>query len=513
MVLRPDIKDIKNIGYYLGKIILGLGITMLVPLAAGAAFGEINPMLDFLIGSATAFIFGLLLVKICFVPSGKKDFYGKPLASDLNWMQGMIVVALSWIVAMFLGALPLYLSGHWKSFLDACFDSMSGFATTGLALVQDLDHLSYTHNLWRHLIMFIGGQGIVIVALSFLVKGATGAFRMYVGEARDEKILPNVINTSRFIWLVSIVFLVLGTIALGIVGTLNGMRPGNAYFHGACVFMAAFDTGGFAPQSQNILYYHSLPFEVVTIIIMILGALNFKLHYHIWTGNRKEIFKNIETTALFITLFVTFFITAAGLSHLNTYPTAITLFRKGFYQLVSGHTGTGFMTIYAPQFIKEWNPLALVAIICAMGLGGAVCSTTGAIKMLRLGIVFKAFIQDIKRIILPERAMVMKKFHHIKDVFLEDKQVRSACLVTLAYLFLYGLGAIVGMWCGYPFLESLFESTSAAANVGLSCGVTDIAMPGALKVTYIFQMWIGRLEFMAVFTLIGFVVAIVKGKR
>ena len=500
MILRPNLEDIKNIGYYLGKIILGLGLTMLVPIVIGVAFGEINPILDFLISLEIALIIGLVLTKVCF------------MEKDLNWMQGMIVVSLAWLVAMALGAIPLYLSGHWKSYLDACFDSMSGFATTGLVLVCGLDHLSYTHNLWRHLIMFIGGQGIVIVALSFFVKGFSGAFKMYVGEARDERILPNVINTARFIWAVSIVYLILGTLALGIVGLLNGMKPINAFFHGACVFMAAFDTGGFTPQSQNILYYHSLPFELVTIVIMVLGAMNFKLHYHIWMGNRKEIFKNIETVTLFITVLATFFITAVGLNQLHTYPKAIMLLRKGFYQLISGHTGTGYQTIYAPQFINEWSHLAIVGVILAMALGGAVCSTTGAIKMLRVGIIFKALVQDIKKIILPDRAIVLQKFHHIKNSFLEDRQVRAMLLITLLYLVLYGIGSIVGMWFGYPFLSSLFESTSAAANVGLSCGITNINMPAALKITYIFQMWAGRLEFMAVFTLAGFVVAAIRGK-
>jgi len=510
MILKPNIDDIKNIGYYLGKIIIGLGFAMFVPIVIGLSFKETNPALDFLISMEIALIFGLILTKLCFTPPRAQGagFTEK----DLNWMQGMIVVSLSWLVAMVLGAIPLYLSGHWKSYLDACFDAMSGFATTGLTLVQNLDHLSFTHNLWRHLIMFIGGQGIVIVALSLFVKGFSGAFKMYVGEARDERVLPNVIHTSRFIWLVSIVYLILGTIALGIVGTLNGMKPINAFFHGACVFMAAFDTGGFAPQSQNILYYHSLPFEIVTIIIMILGAINFKLHYHLWMGNRREICRDIETRTLFITIMITFFITAVGLTQLGTYPKSITLLRKGFYQLVSGHTGTGYMTIYAQQFINEWNHLALVGLICAMALGGGVCSTTGAIKMLRIGIIFKALQEDIKRIILSERSIVVQKFHHIKEIFLEDKQARSALLITLAYLGLYGLGAIVGMFFGYPFLDSLFESTSAAANVGLSCGITNVSMPVALKFTYILQMWAGRLEFMSVFTLIGFFVAAIRGK-
>jgi len=500
MILKPRLEDIKNIGFYLGRIIVGLGLTMLVPILIGLAFGEINPTLDFIIGIEITLIFGLILQKVCFTEK------------DLNWMQGMIVVSLSWLVAMALGAIPLYLSGHWKSYLDACFDAMSGFATTGLTLTQDLDHLPYAHNLWRHLIMFIGGQGIVIITLSFFVRGFSGAFKMYVGEARDEKILPNVINTSRFIWLVSITYLILGALALGVVGILNGMKSVNAFFHGACVFMAAFDTGGFTPQSQNILYYHSLPYEVLTVIIMILGAINFKLHYHIWTGNRREIYKNIETVTLFITIMITFLITAVGLKQFGVYSQAIVLFRKGFYQLISGHTGTGYQTIYAAQFINEWSDLALVGVICAMALGGAVCSTTGAIKMLRIGIIFKALKEDLKRIMLPERTIVIEKFHHIKKVFLEDRQVRSALLITLSYLVLYGLGTIIGMFYGYPFLNALFESTSAAANVGLSCGITNVNMPAALKVTYILQMWTGRLEFMSIFTLIGFLVAAIKGK-
>ncbi len=500
MILKTRLEDLKNIGYSLGRIMIGLALVMLVPIAMGLAANEINPVIDFCIGLEITLIFGLILMKLCFTEK------------DLNWMQGMIVVSLSWLVAMLLGAVPLYLSGHWKSYLDACFEAMSGFATTGLTLVQDLDHLSLAHNLWRHLIMFMGGQGIVIVALALFVKGASGAFKMYVGEARDEKILPNVIDTSRFIWLVSVVYLVLGTLTLGAVSILDGMKPLNAFFHGACVFMAAFDTGGFAPQSQNILYYHSLAYEIVTIVIMVLGAINFKLHYHVWMGHRKEILKNIETRAFFATIMLTFCITALGLRLCGAYPQAALLFRKGFYQLISGHTGTGFMTIYARQFTAQWGDLALVGVISAMALGGAVCSTTGAIKMLRIGIVFKALREDIKRIVLPERAVVIGRFHHIKEVFLEDKPARAALMITLAYLGLYGLGALVGMYCGYPFLESLFESTSAAANVGLSCGITQVSMPSVLKLTYIFQMWAGRLEFMSIFALIGFFVAAIKGK-
>jgi len=500
MLIKPRLDNLRIIGYYLGQIIIHIGLVMLIPIAFGFVIGEPNPAVDFFIGLEIALIAGLVLTKLCYTQK------------DPSWMQGMVVVSLAWLAAMFLGAIPLYLSGHWRGFLDACFDSMSGFATTGLVLVQDLDHLSFTHNLWRHLIMFIGGQGIVIIAISFFVKGLSGALKMYVGEAREEKILPNVINTARFMWLVGVIYLVLGTLVLAGIGLAEGLGLKKALFHGVCIFMAAFDTGGFAPNSQNVMYYHSFIFEIATIVIMVLGALNFHLHYHIWTGNRREIYRNIETVTLFVSIMVTFLVTAVGLKHSGIYPQSLVLFRKGFYQLVSGHTGTGFQTIYARHFIADWSSLSAVGVLCAMALGGAVCSTTGAIKMLRIGIIFKTFVQDIKRIILPEKAMVVQKYHHIKTVFLEDKQARSALLITLAYILLYGFGALVGMYHGYPFLSSLFESTSAGANVGLSCGITGAHMPTVLKLTYILQMWVGRLEFISIFTLLGFFIAAIKGK-
>ncbi|MBU2540290.1 MAG: TrkH family potassium uptake protein [Candidatus Omnitrophica bacterium] len=500
MILKPQREDLQIIAFFIGKIAIGLGLVMFIPLIVALCLGENPAGFDFLIAASLALIVGLSMTILC--RTGK----------DLNWTQGMIVVALSWLLAMVFGAIPFYLSGHWRSFLDACFDAMSGFATTGLVLVTDLDHLPLSVNLWRHLIMFIGGQGIVVVVLAFLLKGFSGALKMYVGEAREEKILPNIIQTARFIWLVSIVYFIIGTIVLSLVGKFEGLSWGRAFFHGSCIFMAAFDTGGFSPQSQNMLYYHSPLFELVSIFLMFLGALNFKLHHTIWTGDRKELRRNIEIITFIVTLSIAFFITALALHRLNIYPNAVMLMRRGFFQVFSAHTGTGHTNLYPQQMVASWNSLALVGLIVAMAIGGCVCSTTGGIKLLRIGVLFKALVQDIKSILLSERAIVVGKIHHIKDMILEEKHVRSALTIFLAFLFLYSFGSLMGMFMGYSLLSSLFESTSAAANVGLSCGITSPTMPQALKIVYIFQMWIGRLEFMSVFVLIGFIVSAIKGK-
>ncbi|MGE4357718.1 MAG: TrkH family potassium uptake protein [Candidatus Omnitrophota bacterium] len=500
MLVKPGIEDIRLVLYYIGRVIVIVGISLCLPLLTAIFFKEKAPLMDFLLSLGVFLNIGFFLVLVF------------KIKKELRWVHAMLIVSLSWIFMAILGAIPLYLSGHWRSFLDAVFDAMSGFATTGLTLVQDLDHLSMAHQMWRHLMMFIGGQGVIIMALTLLGPGVSGVFRIYVGEAREEKIFPNVIETVRFIWFISIFYLMVGTLILGSIALLEGIPLKHAFFHGLWLFMAAFDTGGFAPHSQNILYYHSFFLELATIFMMFLGVINFKLQYSLLTGKRKEFWRDIEIITFSSTVIFTFFLVALGLAKTNTYPQAIAMFRKGFYQLISGHSGTGYMTVSSAELRNYWPSLSLLGLIIAMSIGGATCSTTGGIKALRIGLVFKALIQDVKQLMQSDNSIVVVKFHHIRDLVLEDRYVRSAAIIFIAYLMLYFLGTIVGMLCGYPFLESLFESTSAGANVGLSCGITSTHMPVALKLTYILQMWLGRLEFVSVFTLIGFIIAYFRGK-
>jgi len=500
MILRPRLSDFKVIGFYSGKIIMGIGLLMLVPLSLALIFKEWNPAFDFLIGIFSCFSIGLFLQIVCYTEK------------DLGWMHGMVVASFSWLLAMILGAIPHYLSGHFGSYLDSCFDLMSGYTTTGLYLLQDLDHISYALNMWRHLLTYAGGQGIIVIALTFLFRGTAGAFKMYVGEAKEERLLPNVIQTARAIWLVSLSYLVVGSLALWIIAVWEGMPTVRGLLHGIWVFMGAWSTGGFAPQSYNIGYYHSLPFEIVTMIIFIIGSFNFALHWAVWTGNKREIYRNIEVISFFITLMVTLSLATVGLLKLGVYPHLIDIFRKGFYHVVSGHTTTGFMTIYSRELIRQWGPLAMVGVTIAMAIGASACSTAGGFKGLRMGIIFKALMQDIKRIISPESSVVVQKFHHIRDVILEERVVRAAMLIGLCYIGSYSLGTIIGTYYGHPIVQAMFDAVSAGSNTRLSCGVTSPAMPVLMKIVYIFQMWVGRLEFVSIFALAGFIFAVVRGK-
>ncbi|MBE0477469.1 MAG: TrkH family potassium uptake protein [Coriobacteriia bacterium] len=500
MIRRPTLQDHKVVGKYVGKVLVGVGLLMLPAAAVSLAFREWDPALDLIIGFSACLIAGYALQVVC------------RTERDLNWTHGLVVASGSWIAAMTLGAIPYWLSGRFGSFLDASFDVMSGFTTTGLFLMQDLDHISYGMNTYRALLTYAGGQGIIVIALTFLFKGTAGAYKLYVGEGKEERLLPNVVNTARAIWLVSLAWLVVGSAALFAAGLFLGQRPMTAFLHGIWVFMGGFSTGGFGPTSYNMVLYHSFLYEALVIVLFTAGSLNFALHWALWRGDRAEIRRNIETVSFAATL--TLFVAGATLwlARAGIYPDTLTLFRKAFYQLISGHTTTGFGTIYARSFVTQWGTVGMLFTIAAMAIGASACSTAGGIKGIRVGVITKTFFQDVRRMISAESAVVRARYHHVRDHALDAPVVRTALLITVAYLTMYAFMTILNTLFGYPLVEAAFEGVSVAANTGLSCGVTNPGMPAVMKAAFIVAMWLGRLEYMSVFAFVGYFVSMVRGR-
>jgi trk system potassium uptake protein TrkH len=501
MMVEKPVNRLIPIGYYVGLVIIGLGALHLIPIFTSLIYGEWIILIDFIISFSVLITIGAVLALFC----GKNG-----QSQKLGWGEGMTVTAISWIAGMVLCAIPYQLSGQYLTFLDACFDVMSGFTTTGMVLIQNVDHTSNGINMWRHLLTFVGGQGMIVLALTFLVKGTNGAYKMYVGEGKDERLMPNVVTTARYIWGISLIYLLLGTVVLSIIGIFEGLLPDRAILHGMWLFMSSWSTGGFAPMSQSVLYYHSVWFELGTMIFFIIGSFNFALHYAVITGKRRELYKNIETMSMMVTVTVLTLLTTIGLIRQNIYSDVLSVFRKVFYQLISGHTTTGTMTIYARQIHLEWGDLALLAMIIAMLIGGSACSTAGGFKGLRIGIIWNSFRSDIRRLGQPESVVVTQKIHHIRDISLDDNTVRSAMLIVIAYIITFTLTTLTGLLCGYPLLDSAFEAASVNGNVGLSIGITQASMPAALKVNYILTMWLARLEFMSILALIAYMSTKVK---
>jgi len=498
VLIRPTADDFGTIGHYLGRVLLLVAVFGLVPTVWAVLAREWHPLGGFL---AMVGVFALI---------GAAFLRSFPDHETLDWRHGMVVVAVTWLVVPLIGSIPFLLSGHFGSPLDAYFDAMSGLTTTGLAVIQDLDHLASSLNFWRHLLHFLGGQGIVIAALVLFAGG--GSLTLYYGEAREDRVLPSVRSTARFIWAVAVLHLVVGVAALGIAAlVVLGFEWERSLFHGLMIFFAGFDTGGFTPQSTSLGYYHSAWFEFVASVLMVAGAMSFGVHFALWWGGRKRLPVNLETRTVIASLLATLTLTLAGLAALGIYSDVAGLSRQGAFQLLSAHTGTGFSTI-PPSELARWGGLAFGGMAIAMALGGMASSTAGGVKALRVGLTLRSVGDEVRDILLPHRSVVDRSYMQFSRRWLTPELAKAAMTVALLYVALYLIGAGVGIAYGVPLERALFESVSAGASVGLSMGVTEPAMPALLKLTYIAQMWLGRLEFIAVFVLIGFIVSAVRGR-
>ena len=245
--MKLSTNSLKSVSYYTGNTMLIFTSLFILPILVAIGYGDLNSMFDFIISMSTS-----ILVSCGLILYGIKSRHS---LEGLSWRHGLVVASLTWVLLTVISAIPYRLSGNSLSFLDALFDVMSGFTTTGVFLLQDLDHISQALNFWRHLLTFVGGQGMIVLAISFFVKEIGSAYKFYVGEGKDISLVPNVKGTAQWIWKISLIYLFIGTLLLWIQGMRLGLNPLNAVFHGLYIFMAAWSTGGFAPNYQNILFY------------------------------------------------------------------------------------------------------------------------------------------------------------------------------------------------------------------------------------------------------------------
>ncbi len=500
MKIRMNTNIIKESINNIFKILLFVSILQCIPIITSLIYEEYNIAICFgismcisIIACSIGFLFTNNYVKI-----------------KSNFGTNLVIASITWIGVSAISAMALYFCGDFSSYLDAFFDSMSGLTTSGFTLINDLDHVSKGVNMWRHMISFIGAQGLIVFALAFVIKNARGIFKMYEAEAKDEKIYPSTSHTAKFIIKISLIYMVIGTIALTLTGRYIGMSWDNSFLHGIWIFMATWSCCGFAPMSQNVLYYHSGLYELVMSVFMILATFNFGLHFTAMHGNPKEIFKNSEIRTFVVILIFITIMSLIGLSILNVYPNGMAYARKGLFQVICAMSTSGYTNMYSTQFIAQWGGIAVIAIMLAMICGGSMNSAGGGIKMLRINVIFKTIIENIKSTVYPEGKISVKKVHHNRDIILTDKMFKSAAIMFISFILLGLIGTIITTGFGYGIVESLFEATSAVSNTGLSIGIISKNMPTVLKYTYILLMWIARLEFVSVFMLIGFIYKIFK---
>ncbi|WP_449314496.1 TrkH family potassium uptake protein [Rubneribacter sp.] len=498
---RFTLYDIRVIGHYLGVLVLFSSLALLVPFVTALVCAEWVPASHYLLTIGVSLVVGSVLRFLRIEPG------------RLNRQQALVVTGLAWIVLALVAAVPLHLSGHYGTYLDALFDAVSGITTTGVSLITDLDHLSNADNMWRFMMHLLGGLGLIVVALSFGLFGKRAGASLYMSEGRSEHVVPNVVQTAQFIGKIAIGVILVATGILAVLCLFAGMEPVRATLHGLWLAISGFSTGGFAPMSQSVMYYHSFSIELVLMLLMLLGSINFVLHSEVWKGHLEVFFRDLEIRTMFLWLAVMTCVFAASLSASGEFSDLPAMLRRGLFTVISAFSTTGFQNITTNQLTTALSSGAFLVVAVLMAVGGSGGSTSGGVKFSRMGVIMKSIVATIKEALAPDSARVVVDYYHVGRRILSPEVVKEAMTVFVLYVATYAVGALVGIAHGYEATQAIFESVTMASNSGVTSGISVSGMPATLEAFYIFQMWAGRLEFVTLLALLVEVVVSLDPRR
>ncbi|MGA1794977.1 MAG: TrkH family potassium uptake protein [bacterium] len=448
----------RAVAKYLSKILIILALLQLAPIAVSLLFGEFALTGRYLTVSLLVLAFGILGNRL--LPE-----------ADLNVKDALVLASLIYLLLASIMAAVWWVSG--LPFLDALFESMSAVTTTGLSTIP-LARLSPTMLFTRSFIQWIGGLGIVVLTISVLIGPGTTASRLFTVSLGETKISPSAITATKLLWRAYVVI----TLACFLVYRLCGMD----FFQSLCHSMTTISTGGFGTMGEGFAPFPPLVI-ISSIIFMLLGAMNFNLFYPLYKAPMK-IVRDVQLRTLLVcclALWLLFFLGMTG-----AYPWRDALWTSAF-QTISAQSTTGFSTMNLAQA----PPLARLAAILAMVIGGSIGSTAGGIKIFRLIIFIRLLHLFLMRIHQPKEVVTHLR---IDNATLSDREIEAAVVTMGLFGITVVLSVILFVAAGYDLLNALFEVVSATGTVGLSTGICGPGLPGHLKVVLLFDMWMGRLE-------------------
>ena len=418
---------------------------------------------------ALSFLFPAIWIIFIWVP-----FMNTKSPENLTLRESFKVAAVGWLMMSLFGGIPYFLAGYLNP-IEAWFESMSGFTATGLTMFADVESLPRSILLWRSLTEWIGGVGVIVLFLSVMYRTSRVVQTLYFAEGRSDKTEPTVIGTVRKIWGIYVFY----TFFFAFIFYLLGAP----IFDSINIAMTALATGGFSVTNNSIGAYS--PYVAIAVIFaMITGGISFVSHINLFKGKIKEFF-SIEVFAMFFIIIIFSGILFIHRMVEGVFPLT-SLLRSNFH-LISALTGTGFSL----SDLSSLSDFDKTILTIAMVFGGAYGSTSSALKLIRVVVLFYGIFWYIKKRLAPKSAIIPFKIG--KKVF-DVSEVRDVSIYTTTYIILLIVGALILMLYGNSFADSLFEVASAEGNVGLSVGITSAAMPVVEKITLILEMWFGRLE-------------------
>jgi trk system potassium uptake protein TrkH len=475
--------NLNNVLHILGLFLFFLGLTMIPAMVISfySQGGDLHALAGaFFATSGAGLIFALLFEK-------------SEAKISLTRREGFLIVTLAWVFAAAFGGLPFLIHGVAPTFADSFFETMSGFTTTGASVFSGLDHLPRGLLFWRAFTQWLGGMGIIVLAIAILPVLGVGGMQLYKAELPSpvkDKISPRVVDTAKLLWGVYALI----SMAQFFLLMLGGMSA----FDAACHTFATMATGGFSNYDASIDHFKSLYIEGVIIFFMAVAGMNFALHYRLLTGDIKSFFRDGELRFYLLVLLIATVIVAVDL-HLNLFYELGKALRASLFQVVSIMTTTGFVT----DNFDKWPLPSKIILLLLMFIGGCAGSTGGAIKCLRILLIIKHSYLEFYRLIHPHAVVAVKLGKHIVPADIMAS-VRS-------FFFLYISTAIVATLClafmGLDLISAFSAVATTLGNVGPGLGLVNplsnfFEVPQAGKWILSFCMLLGRLEIFTVLVLL-----------
>ena len=462
--------------YVIGYLLSALSIILCIPAGVDAFYGD-NQWQSFTFASLISLFFGIILIL-----ANKSDDL------SINLKQAFLLTTLSWVFIAIFGSLPFIFSDLELSFTDALFESMSGITTTGSTVLSGLDNLPHGILIWRSLLQWIGGIGIVVIAIAFLPILKVGGMQLFHSESSDssQKVLP---RAGQIASIIGIIYASL-TILCALLLWLFGMPTFDSIAHS----MTTLATGGFSTSDMSIAKYNNVNIEFIICIFMILGSLPFVLYLQTLRGNVSVIFKDNQVQ-LFILLIVTSVLIVTFWKYQNT-ASFFNNFRSSFFNTISIFTGTGYTT----QNFNNWGSFITILFLFLMLVGGCAGSTTCGIKIFRLQILYQTAKIQIFKLLNPHGVSVAK----YNKIPVSEAITSSVMGYFFMFIVSYVLITLILSFLGNDFLTSLSGAATSLANVGPGLGnvigpsKTFAGLSDITKWVLIIGMLTGRLELLSV---------------
>ena len=464
-------------------LVVAIGACMLLPLCISFYYGS-----DSVMPAAVSMAITLAAGGCVFFATR-----GKPV-DIISAREGMAIVTFGWIAVGAFGSLPFYFCGQFGSFVDALFESVSGFTTTGASVLTQIEALDHDILFWRSFIQWLGGMGIIVLSVAILPFLGVGGMQLYKAEVPSpvpDKLKPRIRDTAMIMWKIYALL----SLAEVLLLMLGGMGLFEALNHA----FTTMPTGGFSTKNTSIAHYDSLYIDLVIVAFMLLAGINFSLHYQLLRGKTLIFWRDPECR-FFLGAVIALTLLVAFDTYGEVYRSVGDALRYSAFQVVSIVTTTGFAT----ADYELWPGMSQLILLLCMIMGASAGSTGGGVKCLRIMLCFKYCYRELFMLVHPRAVQHIK----VAGKPVPEDVMRSVMGFLALFMGLFGVSAVVLAGMGLDFVTAIGAVAATLGNIGPGfggVGPTDnfAAIPSAGKWVLIWCMLLGRLEIYTVIILLA----------